>query len=408
MAASAIVDAYDRQVSVDPGRAPLYLQCLKAIATLRGGEDYEIIDQAVQNAYLEGKYTDDDVVESFRYFGLKHNDYSLTEDTIIGNFYAYLSSTSPEKENESRKHLWRIGASRDSDRIKAASEDRVSTVEQAQVFLGVEDNTPDDFIITMYTAKLNDNPSCKDLAYHALKLIAEGRKSEMLNHYLATGETLVGEMDIGDAYRLLQIPDRTADDGAIMAAYTICVDENPGQADRYNRALAIIAKNMDSPMLRNMAGISSEPDRNLLEWPVGLQNIGNTCYLNSLLQFYFSVRPFRNLVLHFEKHQMDVNDESTMARKQVGSRKVAKKEVERSLKCKFLSWSFQAPWAELLIRMLIIYSPWRTTCSVRQYDHVGTVFCNSWARAGTTDLDQPRRGSGHPSTFHYLENSDAW
>lgn len=408
MAASAIVDAYDRQVSVDPGRAPLYLQCLKAIATLRGGEDYEIIDQAVQNAYLEGKYTDDDVVESFRYFGLKHNDYSLTEDTIIGNFYAYLSSTSPEKENESRKHLWRIGASRDSDRIKAVSEDRVSTVEQAQVFLGVEDNTPDDFIITMYTAKLNDNPSCKDLAYRALKLIAEGRKSEMLNHYLATGETLVGEMDIGDAYRLLQIPDRTADDGAIIAAYTICVDENPGQADMYNRALAIVAKNMDSPMLRNMAGISSEPDRNLLEWPVGLQNIGNTCYLNSLLQFYFSVRPFRNLVLHFEKHQMDVNDESTMARKQVGSRKVAKKEVERSLKCKFLPWSFQVICTELLIRMLIIYSPWRTTCSVRQYDHVGTVFCNSWARTGTTDLDQPRRGSGHPSTFHYLENSDAW
>lgn len=30
----------------------------------------------------------------------------------------------------------------------------MSTVEQAQVFLGVDDKTPDDFIITMYTAKV--------------------------------------------------------------------------------------------------------------------------------------------------------------------------------------------------------------------------------------------------------------
>ncbi|OOQ82320.1 putative ubiquitin carboxyl-terminal hydrolase [Penicillium brasilianum] len=332
MAASAIIEAYNRQVSLDPARAPLYLQCLKAIATLRGGEDYEIIEPAVALAYSEGKYTDDDLVDSYRYFGLWYNDYSLDADAIIGKFYAYLSSTSPERENETRRHLWRIGASRSSERIKAVSEARVSTVEQAQVFLGVEDNTPDDFIITMYTTKINDNPSCKELANRALKLIAESRNSNMLNHYHATGETLAAEMDIGDAYRLLQIPDRTADDGAIMAAYTICVDENPDQAEVYNRALTIIAKNMDSPMLRNMAGISSEPDRNPLEWPVGLQNIGNTCYLNSLLQFYFSVRPFRDMVMHFEKYQMDVNDESSMARKQVGSRKVAKKEVERSLK----------------------------------------------------------------------------
>lgn len=30
----------------------------------------------------------------------------------------------------------------------------VSTVEQANVFLGVEDQTPDDFVMTMYTAKV--------------------------------------------------------------------------------------------------------------------------------------------------------------------------------------------------------------------------------------------------------------
>jgi ubiquitin carboxyl-terminal hydrolase 25/28 len=67
-----------------------------------------------------------------------------------------------------------------------------------------------------------------------------------------------------------------------------------------------------------------------------LQNIGNTCYLNSLLQFYFSIRPFREMVLDYEMYQMDLNDNEAMAKKQVGSRKVMKNEVERSQRCEFL------------------------------------------------------------------------
>ncbi|KAJ5532634.1 hypothetical protein N7494_009186 [Penicillium frequentans] len=157
MSASMIVDAYQHQVQADPSRAPRYLNCLKAIGTLRGGEDWEIIDQAVQFAYSEGRYTDDDVVEAYRYFG--HEDPNLTEEAIIGKFYAFLGSTN--QETEVRRQMWIIAQDRGSERIKAASEDRVSTVEQAHVFLGVDDKTPDDFIITMYTAKVNDNPPAK-------------------------------------------------------------------------------------------------------------------------------------------------------------------------------------------------------------------------------------------------------
>ncbi|KAJ5505581.1 Peptidase C19 ubiquitin carboxyl-terminal hydrolase 2 [Penicillium expansum] len=328
MSSLAVVEAYNRQVSADSGRTPMYLSALKAIGFLRGGQDKVVIDIAVQTAYEQGKYAVEDVVNAYQYFNLYLDDPHLTEDSIIGKFYAFLSSTT--QDTEARQQLWRIGDSRGSARIKAASEDRVSTVEQANVFLGVEDQTPDDFVMTMYTAKVNDNPLTKELAKRAVALIAESRKSVALNHFINTGEMIAGEMDIGDAYRLLQIPDRTVDDGAIIAAYTICIDENPGDAERYNQALTIIAKQLDSSTLRNMAGISNEPDRSMQDWPVGLQNIGNTCYLNSLLQFYFSIRPFRELVLEFERFQMDLNDEENLAKKQVGSRKVTKKEVERS------------------------------------------------------------------------------
>lgn len=141
-------------------------------------------------------------------------------------------------------------------------------------------------------------------------------------------------MDVADAYRLLQIPDRTVDETAIMAAYTICVDEAPTQAEKYNQALQLIANDKNSTFLSSLvSGPLGKSDRNVSEWPVGLQNIGNTCYLNSLLQFYFSIRPFRDMVLHFEDFKMEITDE-TLGKKQVGSRKVSKKEIERSQRCK--------------------------------------------------------------------------
>lgn len=124
MSSATIVEAYNQQVSVDPARAPFYLKCLKSIGTLRGGQDWDIIDQAVQVAYSEGKYTDDDVVEAYKYFGLWRDDPNLTDDSIIGKFYAFLSSTN--QETEARQQLWRIGHSRQSERIKSASEDRES------------------------------------------------------------------------------------------------------------------------------------------------------------------------------------------------------------------------------------------------------------------------------------------
>lgn len=151
---------------------------------------------------------------------------------------------------------------------------------------------------------------------------------------METGSTSSEEMDVGEAYRLLQIPDRTADEGAIVAAYTICVDEAPEQAETYHRALRIIANETGSHLLNDMiSGPTTQSDGDLSNWPVGLQNIGNTCYLNSLLQFYFSVRPFRDMVLEFEKFKMELSGE-TLNQKQVGSRKVLRKEIERSQMCK--------------------------------------------------------------------------
>ncbi|KAK2793902.1 ubiquitin-specific protease ubp2 [Onygenales sp. PD_12] len=330
MSSALIIEAYRRQVTTDPIRAPYYLRCLRSIGRWRGDMD-SLIQDAVDTEYQSGRYADDDIPNAYAYFGFDSRDSSTKDDDILEAFF-YLLSNSPNKDMEMRRHLWRIGDSRKSEKIKSAAEERVSTVQQALLFLGAESNTSDDFIVSMYTAKLSDNPACKHIARKAIELIAEARKSEPLRYFLSTGELGATEMDAAEAFRLLQIPDRTVDDAAILAAFSVCCSEAPGQIESYRKALSIIAKEKQSALLSNsLADETTQTNRVLMEWPVGLQNIGNTCYLNSLLQFYFTIIPFCEMVVNFDDNIMPLDEES-VAKKKIGSRHVSRSEIERSQK----------------------------------------------------------------------------
>lgn len=121
MSSELIIEAYNRQVSVDPTRTPLYLNSLRTISELRGGQEGDVIDRVVQEAYADGKFTEDDIVAAYTYFGLQRDDPSLTDEGIIGKFHAFLKDTA--HETEARTQLWRIGAYRKSEQIKSAAED---------------------------------------------------------------------------------------------------------------------------------------------------------------------------------------------------------------------------------------------------------------------------------------------
>lgn len=137
-------------------------------------------------------------------------------------------------------------------------------------------------------------------------------------------------MDIGQAYTRLNVTDRTVGDELILTSYNLILDEQPSQIYDLNRALTAIAKSRNSAMLKKRLGIDDdEGQHNLSEWPVGIENIGNTCYLNSLLQFYFTIKPLRSLVLNISDYKMTV-DEQNLKSKRVGSRNVSRKEVDRA------------------------------------------------------------------------------
>lgn len=121
MSSELIIEAYNRQVSVDPARTPLYLNSLKTISELRGGQEGDVIDRVVQEAYADGKFTEADIVAAYQYFGFQRDDPSLTDESIVGKFHAFLKDTA--HETETRTQLWRIGAYRKSEQIKSAAED---------------------------------------------------------------------------------------------------------------------------------------------------------------------------------------------------------------------------------------------------------------------------------------------
>ena len=83
------------------------------------------------------------------------------------------------------------------------------------------------------------------------------------------------------------------------------MNEFPSKTAHYRECLDIIANapGQERPGIKRYLETGQlepiAPPRK--DIPVGLQNIGNTCYLNSILQYMYSIKPLREAVMHFEQ-----------------------------------------------------------------------------------------------------------
>ena len=74
-------------------------------------------------------------------------------------------------------------------------------------------------------------------------------------------------------------------------------------------------------------------------WPRGLNQLGNTCYLNSLLQYFYTIKALRDAIVPnmlLDDKYIDYNEvkEDDLKHHRVGGRLVSRHEVVRSRKCK--------------------------------------------------------------------------
>lgn len=171
-----------------------------------------------------------------------------------------------------------------------------------------------------------------------LRVIADTRNEYLLQSLITSLESddALAAPDVDDAYRRLQIPDHMMADELVFSYYqSLCESAAVGSVENYTQALKTIAHARQSNHLVSKLG---DPEmiivqRSSADQPVGLDNIGNTCYLNSLLQYYYTVKVVRDVVMNFDEYRMVLEKDSVL-RKRVGGRAVSQSEIVKAQQCR--------------------------------------------------------------------------
>ncbi|GAA5836206.1 hypothetical protein JCM11251_007393 [Rhodosporidiobolus azoricus] len=194
-----------------------------------------------------------------------------------------------------------------------------------------------------------EHPARRKVLLEAAKVVGEHTKSEVLLAMVQSVDIPIDEgegstalvkakMDPVRAYAAMGV-EESEDDEMILMIYPIRLEDATSDADKAKarEALEVIAEARNSEKLKAflLEGKKDAPD----SWqagpsidpnvPVGLTNIANTCYLNSLLQYFFTVRELRETILAYDANApTPVTGERQPIR--VGGRLVSDAEVKRS------------------------------------------------------------------------------
>ncbi|GJJ13561.1 hypothetical protein Clacol_007816 [Clathrus columnatus] len=165
-----------------------------------------------------------------------------------------------------------------------------------------------------------------------LHIIAEARKSKFLKQKASDS---IAELTPERAYGTLEVP-QYVDEEMLIAVYKMRVMDQPTSSKRMQDALSVIAKYRGSTRLQAVADTGEDPGVAVQavhpEWPRGLNQLGNTCYLNSLLQYFYTIKDLRQaLTLSSLLTDTKLSDDD-LKRHRVGGRLVTRKEIVRSRK----------------------------------------------------------------------------
>ena len=127
-------------------------------------------------------------------------------------------------------------------------------------------------------------------------------------------------MSVDEALRHLNIEQKleSIEPTILPAIFESARSDRPGETTE--KAITTIQQAMAGA---NGGGQKHAPET----WPVGLTSRGNTCYLNSLLQYYFSIKPLRDIVLNYDQYKLDISQHGGK-KGRVGQRMISTIEIE--------------------------------------------------------------------------------
>lgn len=170
--------------------------------------------------------------------------------------------------------------------------------------LGCLSDMNDEWILEAFQTQVSHSPSLACGLVDSLMKI-RARRTEALDQEIASkrSQGIVCTAELADAYRAFDIPDCGTDvtDEVLLGV----LRASPLESEN----LRIILKHRNNPLLNALTSTPSdtpEPDTSttLLDaTPVGIGNIGSTCYLNSVIQYMYTVKEIREAVIN-----MDPND----------------------------------------------------------------------------------------------------
>ncbi|KAF2155379.1 cysteine proteinase [Myriangium duriaei CBS 260.36] len=307
-----IVFSYERQTACSPQNGPYYFDCLQDLANGRQSESLIMKASILESEGIIGQKSID---EAYRYLGFAPS-VAVTDEIIIDRYRSRMQDTGPSAQPALRAMLKSLASARQSRALLDAASDTIDTYDQALSWLGAVSDYPDESIVTLFTTKVADDNSTEALARRAVKVIADHRNSEYLRNWLTTGETQETGMSVDEACAHLKIQLDTVDESMLQLVFDAARSDNPGW--KTDKAIETVTKAYKRP--------KEEPKHSPESWPVGLTSHGNTCYLNSLLQYYFTIKPLRDLVAHFDDHKFDLSTHGGKDER-VGSRKVTPLEI---------------------------------------------------------------------------------
>ncbi|CAK7208719.1 ubiquitin-specific protease ubp2 [Sporothrix curviconia] len=208
----------------------------------------------------------DRVTQAYKYFGLAEDQRS--DDEVLGKFVSN-SEAYPSQKTSLREKLLLIARHTNSANLEGhAVEDM--TLEESLQYLDVQLDTDAAFIVNV--AQYGCNTGEKDYALVAVALE--------------------------------QIGKARGNDAALLSAAQDISGDHGGEG----KFLLDLSGQM------NVDTVSSRPRVVDMSLPVGLDNIRNTCYLNSILQYFYTVKPIHDVLHNIDEIGLPYTEASLQSR----------------------------------------------------------------------------------------------